>query len=195
MSGAPDASANILYLAGAVACVKRAGAVAAPGSDAAPEIALPQPDAPVVTLLGNGLCVVYLVEEGEHLAFVQNRRLDGVVGGAKALHAVGLANLSKLAEAKLRMRPYGDVTGLFLDGLFEASLILLDDLWDGPLAAQAPNGPVVALPTRDVLAFCDARSAPGIEALRALAARTVTTGDHVITDTLYRRQDGQWRPL
>ena len=84
--------------------------------------------------------------------------------------------------------------GLLLDGQFESSLILLDDLWDSSLAKYTPKSPIVALPSRDVLAFCDAQSLLGIVELKQLVERSAEN-DHQLTTILYYRQDGQWLPL
>ena len=84
---------------------------------------------------------------------------------------------------------------MFMDGHFEASLMLLDDLWDEALASYAPNGFIVALPARDVLAFCDAKSDAGIAQLHDMVKRITAKGDHPISQNLYRRQSGTWHRL
>lgn len=179
------------FLSKATACIKVAGAV----SSSAAGNTLPPEQAPVVTDLGNGLVVVYLVDDGQQLQYVQNHHLAAIDAQPKALHEMGLINLAALAQAKLRIVAHGAVHGLLLDGMFEASLLLLDDLWDGPLAAHAPHGPVAAVPSRDVLAFCDSKSAQGISELRELCARTMAGGDHPLTSTLYRRSQGAWHAM
>jgi hypothetical protein len=75
---------------------------------------------------------------------------------------------------------------------FEASLLLVDALWDGALSQYAPNGFGIAVPARDVLAFADAGSASAIDELRAVVSRIFPGGDHLITPELYRRQSGRW---
>lgn len=179
------------FLSKAIACVKVAGDV--PSGVAG--TVLPPDQAPVVTDLGNGLVVVYLVDDGAKLSYVQRHHLAALKAPAMGLHEMGLFNLSALAQAKLKIVAHGAVHGLLLDGMFEASLLLLDDLWDGPLAAYAPNGPVAAIPARDVLAFCDAKSAQGLAELRDLCARTMAGGDHLLTSTLYRRERGTWHAM
>ena len=84
---------------------------------------------------------------------------------------------------------------IFLGGNFEASLLLIDDLWDRQLAHLAPNDFVAAVPTRDVLAVCDANSEAGIDELRQIVLRA-EGGDHPLATTLYRRPRGigAWRP-
>jgi hypothetical protein len=70
---------------------------------------------------------------------------------------------------------------------------LLDDLWNKTFAAEAPNGAVAAVPSRDVLAFCDAKSEQGIQELQALVERVSERGHHLLTKTLYQRVGGQWK--
>ena len=71
-------------------------------------------------------------------------------------------------------------------GSFEASLILIDELWEDTLDHFAPNGFIAAFPCRDILAFCDAESAAGIEQLRQIITRA-EEGDHQITPVPYYR--------
>ena len=94
----------------------------------------------------------------------------------------------------MRVTRYGDIYAVMLDGTFEASLILVDGLWDVSFAALAPHGIVAAIPARDILAFCDATSTEGLAELRQLIER-VQGGDHLLTRDLYRRVGGRWEPL
>lgn len=177
------------FLLKATACVK----VSQPFSQSA-STALPEADSPVVKDLGNGLCVVYLVDQDEGLVYVQNRHLTGTKLTSDGLHELGLHNLAERAAGKARMQQHGPVNAILADGMFEASLILLDDLWDNTLAELAPNGFVVALPARDVLAVCDAKSEQGIEGLRSLTQRVFKSGNNLLTADLYWRQNGLWAP-
>jgi hypothetical protein len=80
---------------------------------------------------------------------------------------------------------------LSVDGNFEASLILVDGLWDKALAQLAPNGFVAAIPARDILAFCDANSAAGIAELHQLIGR-IQNGNHMLSRELFQRADAGW---
>ena len=118
-------------------------------------------DQPVLHDAGHGFLCAYLIDEGEHMRYVQQGELatlkaHDTKADARGLHEFALINLARLASEKLRLMPLANSQGLLLDGQFEASLLLLDDLWDESLASYAPNGFVAAAPTRDVLAFCDA---------------------------------------
>jgi hypothetical protein len=68
-------------------------------------------------------------------------------------------------------------------GDFEASAVLVDGLWNSALAHLAPNGFVVAVPCRDILAFCDAENASGLQELRQIIGRT-QDGEHPISSLL-----------
>src|SRR5262249_22782603 len=147
---------------------------------------------PVIRDLENGLLVLYVVDVGESLEFVQHRHLRAADIDADALHAMAMSNFRQSMEERTRMQPHGNIFALFLDGNFEASLILVDELWDESLDEYAPNGFVVAIPARDMLAFTDAASASGIEELQGVVSRVWPDGDHLIASELYRRDAGRW---
>lgn len=143
-----------------------------------------------------GFAVAYLVDEGDHFSCVSEARLRAEGAGVQELHRAGLQNLMALitGEPGLVVRPQGAIRVLEIGGMFEASLVLLDALWDGPLQAYVPNGAVVALPARDVCAFCDARSPERVREMRRLARRMTATGRHVLTESLFLRSQGRWLP-
>jgi hypothetical protein len=52
---------------------------------------------------------------------------------------------------RTRMQALRGIFALFLDGNVEASLLLVDSLWDESLAKYAPNACVAAVPSHHVL--------------------------------------------
>lgn len=86
---------------------------------------------------------------------------------------------------------------LAMGGEFEASLLLVDALWErgGVLAGYTPNGAIAAIPARDVCAFCDARSKIGLDGVRKVAANPPAEARHALTTRLFARRDGRWRVL
>ncbi len=164
--------------------------------DAERAIALPELDSPITFDLKNGLLVGYVVDTGEHFQFVQRRHLVAEGISDAALHQGAVMNLASLLREKgANVQPYGDIFAVLFGGILESSLLLIDAFWDEVLSNLAPNGFVVAIPNRDVLAFCDAGSDPGIDQLRQLVHR-VQGGDHPITRNLYRRDQStrSWHP-
>jgi len=157
------------------------------------DIVLSREHSPVLTNLNNGLLVAYLVDQVDHFRYVQQRHLDGAGLTQAALHQQGIANLRALLKQKdIKVQPYGNVFTILCGGNFEASAVLLDELWSNALAHLAPNGFVVAIPCRDILAFCDAGNASGLQELRHIIER-VQHGDHPISSVLYRRHAGAWK--
>jgi uncharacterized protein YtpQ (UPF0354 family) len=161
--------------------------------DAQPTVELAGPDIPVITDLNNGLAG-YLVDRGDHFRYVQQRHLVDSGLSEAELHLHAIENLAVLLDANApRIQPSGEAFAIFFGGNFEPSLILVDALWDEHLNHLAPNGFIIAIPNRDILA--DAESSSGVEHLRQIITR-VEGGDHPITSTLYRRDAATrtWRP-
>jgi hypothetical protein len=163
-----------------------------PSSDPAPVVSLSDDDAPVLRPFLPGLLTTYVIDEGDSFAYVQGRDLRRAGVSEEELHSQALVNLAALAERELTIRENGTVSALFLDGNFEASLLLLDDLWTHRLREYA-RVPIVAIPTRDILAFADVESAVGVSELRAVVKRVWPSSDHLLSENLYRRVDGKWR--
>jgi uncharacterized protein YtpQ (UPF0354 family) len=164
--------------------------------DAEPTVELAVPDIPVITDLNNGLLTGYLVDQGDHFRYVQQRHLVAAGLTEAELHRNAVENLATLVDANApKIHPCGEAFAIVFGGNFEASLILVDALWDEQLNQLAPNGFIITIPNRDILAFCDAESSSGVEELRRVITR-VEGGDHPITSTLYRRNavTRTWRP-
>jgi hypothetical protein len=104
-----------------------------------------------------------------------------------------MENLYSMAERHLKVQPYGPVFAVFMEGNFEASVLLLDTVWDISFATCVHEDFVIAVPARDMLAFGDSCSAEAITELRAIVHRVATSSaDHIISTSLYRRRDRAW---
>lgn len=164
--------------------------------DNGPVIALSQDDSPVLRPFSVPLLASYVVDAGESYEFVQNRHLveDGI--DEEALHRIGLENLAQLLnDRSTRVQPYGNIFAVMMGGDFEASLILLDPLWDEHFRQFVSGDYAVVVPARDVLAFCDASSTAGVDELRQVVHRVFPDGDHLLSDRVHVRRQGTWEPL
>jgi hypothetical protein len=95
-------------------------------------------------------------------------------GGLSWMWVAGLSMqrvARELAEQHLQIQPYGPVFALFMEGNFEASVLLLDTLWNVSFAKHVRQEFVVAVPARDVLAFGDSSSAEAIAELNAITGQ------------------------
>lgn len=153
-------------------------------------------DSPVLRDLGNGLLVAYLVDEGNEFSYVQNRHLVAAKASEDDLHHVAMVNLHRLAERHLRVQPLGSIFAVFMDGNFEASVLLLDTVWESCFTEYVRGEYLAALPTRDVLAFGDASNGEAVAELQAVIARMQASGgDHPVSTSLYQRRSGTWVPF
>jgi uncharacterized protein YtpQ (UPF0354 family) len=135
------------------------------------------------------------VDEGGAYQYVQNRHLDQDGISEADLHEIGLRNLAAHAsQGNLQVQPYGSIYAVLMGGDFEASLILLKDLWDHHFRQCVSGEYSIAIPARDILAFCDRTSAAGLAELRQLIERIYPTGDHLLSNQIYVRDQNQWRP-
>jgi hypothetical protein len=83
-----------------------------------------------------------------------------------------------------------------MGGLFVASLLLLNDLWNRRFHSLVRGQYIVAIPSRDILAFGDSSSDVAMARLRALARRSMENElDRVITSTLHVRIHDMWQPV
>ncbi|UCV19946.1 DUF1444 family protein [Ferribacterium limneticum] len=165
----------------------------------APGIDIPEANQPVCQVLKGAFGAMYLVDQGNSYGFATMGEMKAAGLSPEELRQIGLKNLAAhLHEHKqsFKLIPLQNKAyGLRLDGHFEASLVLLDSLWEGALKKYLPNAPVVALPSRDVCAFCDVSSSEGIAELRAVSAKVSQGGDHLISPDLFIRQAGKWLPF
>jgi len=163
-----------------------------------PVSGIPTTEYPVITDLNNGLLVAYLYSkhEEENFTYIKHQDLIDAEISQTDLHASAVRNLSTFNNNTADVRGYDNHFKIFFDVNFGASLLLIDRLWDEEFATVTPNGIILAVPNREVLAFCDAHSILGIQELRAFIERAnnldAPIGNHPITEVLYIR-DSQAR--
>lgn len=130
--------------------------------------AFSEDNALVARSFNEGYVISYVVEEPGALAFVRWRDVRG--GDVEKLHDIALANLRVRSNAKLRLAPREGFVDVVLDGKFDASLLLLDELWDGPgIVARAVTSPIVAAaPSSESLLVASASAKDGMKHLASL---------------------------
>ena len=165
-----------------------------PPDDGRPVIKLPPKDNPVVRPYLGELHVCYLVDKGQSYEYIQNRHLEEDGISADELHQIGLRNLQNLiAQRNARVQLYSNVFALLMGGDFEASIMLLDEFWNGEFQKFIAGEYAVAIPTRDVLTFCDTQSPAGLNELQQVIDRVWPTGDHLVSNKIYFRQHNTWQ--
>ncbi len=162
--------------------------------ETAPVHAFGSSDAPISRLFSNTLVITYMIDEPGALVFVRQRDIDK--DGREALHARALENLRAHANRrKLRFEPAGPTFVAKLDGQHDASLLLLDELWDPPTRVADLDGDIVAtVPSRGMLVFSGSGVRGGVPRLRAAAANRPKErgGERELSRELFVRRGGAW---
>jgi hypothetical protein len=149
------------------------------------------------------LIVMYAIDEPTQLHLVQQRDIDALGINAEQLHHESVANLGRLVAEKFRAQEYGaphyekyggSMYACLLDGNFEASTVLLDEIWDEQ-ATRVRGDLVATIAARDILSFSGTDVPGGIEALRVLRDSVWASGDHLLSRSLLVRRHGAWRLL
>jgi uncharacterized protein YtpQ (UPF0354 family) len=160
--------------------------------ETAPFFAVASADAPVVYPWMPNLLVTYVIDATDALVPIRERDIEGVT--REQLHATALANLRKRAAAKLRVEQRGSTFVLVMDGKFEASTLLLDELWDAKLRVHVQDAIVVCVPARNVVAFTSTSSPSGIDELVAIVQHLHPGGENLLVQDLFVRGDRGWDP-
>lgn len=148
---------------------------------------------PVLRDLGNGLLCSYVVDVGPQFQYVQNCHLAEQGVTANELHDIALRNLLHTVADEIDVRRFEHACAVVCGGNFEASLLLIDSLWE-MVFEELVAGPIAAaIPARDILVFCAAGNPRGIAELRDVIERVWPLDDHTLTRNLYVRVDREWR--
>ncbi len=136
------------------------------------------------------LVVVYAEDSPKNLRYLTPKELEAAKLTKNDLRA--------LAVRKLRaLLPKLEITGndgrymITADGTYEASLLLLDELWTGEKMTVEGEF-VVALPARDLLLVTGSRNKEGLARLQEIAHKTVAEGSYRLTEDLFIRRNGRF---
>lgn len=109
------------------------------------------------------------------------------------LRSMALANLRKQIPQVEKKGSAGSWMFILpeIGGNFEASLLLIDEMWDGK-SGEVEGEFVVAVPARDLLFVTGARNQAGVQKVKALAADAFAKGDHPVSKQVLVRRKGRW---
>jgi uncharacterized protein YtpQ (UPF0354 family) len=139
------------------------------------------------------LVVVYAWDRQSTLAYARLEELDQLGLSMADAQPLSLQNLRARLPRELATRGDGKSFLLVAGGNFEASLILLPEIWDG-LSKQLSGDLVCCVLARDVLIVTSTGTAGGIQSLLSARDRireSMPSGD-LISTTLLVRQRGIW---
>jgi uncharacterized protein YtpQ (UPF0354 family) len=133
------------------------------------------------------LMIVYAEDLPSSIRFLVTR---DDVGDRASLRDRAVANLRRLLpKIEMRAGAHG-VSIISAGGEYEASLLLLDDLWSSG-QFKVDGDIVAAAPTKDILLVTGSRNAAGIAWLRE-AVRKLTAGPYSLTPSLFVYRGGKF---
>lgn len=145
-------------------------------------------DAPVARAFAPSIVVTYVIEEPGARVFVRQRDVHDHEHAK--LHAYALENLrAHAASRRVRLERSGATHIAKLDGEHDASLLLLDELWDPPTCIASHEGElIVAIPARQTLVLTGTATDGGLTELRA----TISRYGRTLASDVFVRRDGAW---
>jgi uncharacterized protein YtpQ (UPF0354 family) len=138
--------------------------------------------------LNNELIIVYAEDSRANIRYLAIE--EGADIGREELRALAITNLRRLLP-EVEKRGEGDISMITAGGNYEASLLLLDEIWSSG-QIQVNGDIVVAIPARDLLLVTGSRNRAGVKRLRAFAAKFAAQGPYGLIDTLFVYRNGRF---
>lgn len=136
------------------------------------------------------LSILYAEDRPKQIRYLIPENLEELGLTAAELRPLAIENLRRLLpEIELHRSP--TVTMITAGGSYEASLLLLDEVWKGDVVPVAGET-VVAIPTRDLLLLTGTETPGGLARLREIAAKSLADSSYRLTDTLFVRRGGMF---
>lgn len=149
--------------------------------------------------------VNYLIQLNEKPVYLTQVDIDRAEISLEQLHQMAVNNLmQKIDKGKaIRFEQSDGLSLLSVESDLEASLLLLDVMWDKAMQAKYPQGYVVALPFKDTLlvaSMADKKAVQNIESVVQNVAsypkkETAQTqqNKHIFSKHLYVRHQADWQ--
>ena len=154
-------------------------------------------DEPIVEHLAGDLLIMYAFDLPGHFMYVARRHCQALSLEAGDLRPLSVRNLVT-RRAKPQIKQTDKVIMLVLDGDLEASLLLVDMLWE-QLTPQIPGDLIAAVPVRDTLAVSGTGVDGGLavlnHAVRRFWERPSANPKLLLTPSLLTRQGNRWQLL
>lgn len=141
--------------------------------------------------LNEDLLVVYGEDTPSSIQYFVSSVFEKTGIDRKDLRALAVKNLHRILDGVDLIRIEG-VNSLTTGGDFDASLLLIDEVWNKE-NLQVKGEIVVAIPARNMLLFADSADAQAVDALARLAKRVESEDSYSLTAQLFVRRDGTFQ--
>jgi len=137
------------------------------------------------------LVIVYAEDKPTQTNYFDAASLAKAGVDRKALKSLALANLLRILP-ELKREEIDGVSMLTAGGDYDASLLLVDEIWSGDML-KVEGEIVVAVPARNVLLFVPASDQARVDELKALVRRVFAEYSYTLTDQLFVFRKGKFQ--
>jgi uncharacterized protein YtpQ (UPF0354 family) len=143
--------------------------------------------------LNSELVIVYAEDTPRSIRYFSEAKLEEAGVKRAELRQRATENLMRLLPG-IEIHSGELFSMLTAGGDYEASLLVVDDLWkSGDI--KVDGAIVVAVPTRDLLLVTGSKNAAGISKLEEVAREAVNKSSYSLTTTLFVYRDGKFEPF
>jgi uncharacterized protein YtpQ (UPF0354 family) len=151
-------------------------------------------DSPVMRPFASDMVIMYAIDRPSHFEFVPMREIKARQLSVEELHGMAVNNLpSRLSQVEVHDLG-GGMHGITAGGNLEASLLLVDSLWD-QLAERLPGEPLAAVPARDVLFTIGSEQPNAMELISSRARMDPVEKRYAISQSVLVRRGGRWQAV
>jgi uncharacterized protein YtpQ (UPF0354 family) len=154
------------------------------------DVTLSELDSPIERRLIADLTILYAFDVGAHYEIASKKDLDRLGVTKDELHNRAIQNLRAL-KLEVRANQGGRVTMLTAGGNYEATLLLLPEIWDS--VTQMVSGQIiVSVPARDILFVTGDADAENLAELRRLTSKMIEQADKPLSRVFLRWNGSKW---
>ena len=139
--------------------------------------------------LGN-LKIFYAIDQGDSVSLIMQEELpEGY--SVQDIHKISSQNLENNIEYHFNKLNFEGGYGLLADGDYEASSIILDNIWNW-ISDELEDDIIVGIPTKDLVMMTPLSDTNGIINLASAISDVFEDGDHLLSKSLfyYSKTDG-----
>lgn len=140
--------------------------------------------------LGGELNLIYGLDSSNAISYLSAEQRSKIKLNQGELREKARSNLVNLVGKNVTVQAKGEVYRVLTGGDYDSSAIFLDEVMN-TLKQKVKGRMIFAVPCRSLFMVTGDQSQEAISLIRQVTKKQFETGDHVISDRLYRYDDGK----